>query len=199
MNIHLLILNCNIQIVLIQIHYLQFVFHLFVHSRDYVSLPHYGANEDDDDDIPNNKCEKSLQSLFDALTTPSKEANTHDISRFDNNTLTYLSPATTRLHKDICGNSSDKCFGHTTVSLRNSRKSILENIDWMIQYGRIEENADAAEIFDEMEKFVQEAKLKMQNKILIKKNRGRKQGTLEFAAYDGKKKKAESRLKGYAG
>jgi hypothetical protein len=39
----------------------------------------------------------------------------------------------------------------------------------------------------------------MQNKILIKKNRGRKQGTLEFAAYDGKKKKAEARLKGYAG
>ena len=113
--------------------------------------------------------------------------------------MTYLSPATTRLHKDICGNSSDKCFGHTTVSLRNSRKLILENIDWMIQYGRIEENADAAEIFDEMEKFVQEAKLKMQNKILIEKNRGRKQGTLEFAAYDGKKKKAEARLKGYAG
>ncbi len=69
----------------------------------------------------------------------------------------------------------------------------------MIQYGRIEENADAAEIFDEMEKFVQEAKLKMQNKILIENNRGRKQGALEFAAYDGKKKKAEPRLKGYAG
>ena len=50
-----------------------------------------------------------------------------------------------------------------------------------------------------MEKFVQEAKLKMQNKILIEKNRGRKQGTLEFAAYDGKKKKAEAILKGYAG
>ena len=199
MNIHLPILNCNIQIVPVQICYLQFVLYLFVHSRDYVSLPNYGANEDDDDEIPNNNCEKSLQSLFDALTTPSKEANTHDISRFDNNTLTYLSPATTRLHKDVCGNSSDKCFGHTTVSLRNSRKSILENIDWMIQYGRIEENADAAEIFDEMEKFVQEAKLKMQNKILIEKNRGRKQETLEFAAYDGKKKKAEARLKGYAG
>jgi hypothetical protein len=154
---------------------------------------------DDDDKFPNNNCEKSLQSLFDALTTPSKDADTHDISRFDNNTLTYLSPATTHLHKDICGNSSDKCFGHNTVSLRNSRKSILENIDWMIQYGRIEENADAAEIFDEMEKFVEGAKLKMQNKILIEKNSGRKQGILEFAAYDGKKKKAEARLKGYAG
>ncbi len=59
----------------------------------------------------------------------------------------------------------------------------------MIQYGRIEEKAYAAEIFNEMEKFVEEAKLKMQNKILIKKNRGGKQGTLEFAAYDGKKKR----------
>ncbi len=78
------------------------------------------------------------------------------------------------------------------------KPTILENIYWMIQYGRIEENADAAEIF-EMEKFVEEAKLKMQNKILIEKNSGRKQGILEFVAYDGKKKKAEARLKGYAG
>ncbi len=72
---------------------------------------------------------------------------------------------------------------------------MLENIYWMIQYGRIEENADAAEIFDEMEKFVEEAKLKMQNKILIKKNRGRKQGILEFSAYDGKKKRQRLDLK----
>ena len=116
MSIHLPILICSIHIVIIQIRYLQFVLYFFVHSRDYVSLPNYGAYEDDDDEFPNNNCEKSLQSLFDALTTPSKEANTHDISRFDNNTLTYLSPATTCLHKDICRNSSDKCFGHTQLA-----------------------------------------------------------------------------------
>ncbi len=99
---------------------------------DYTSLPHYGAQDDDDDEYPNNTCQKSLESLFETLTTPSKDSDTHDISRFENNTLTYLSPATTRLHKELCGNSYAKIGGRSTMSLRTSRKSMLENIDWMI-------------------------------------------------------------------
>jgi hypothetical protein len=35
--------------------------------------------------------------------------------------------------------------------------------------------------------------------ILLEKNKGRQLGKLEFAAYDGKKKIPEPRLKGYAG
>jgi hypothetical protein len=37
----------------------------------------------------------------------------------------------------------------------------LYNIDWIIQYGMIEDNADAAAIFDDMEKYVQKYKLKL--------------------------------------
>lgn len=173
--------------------------YVFLHSHDYTSLPHYGAQDDDDDEFPNNTCQKSLESLFETLTTPSKDSDTHDISRFENNTLTYLSPATTRLHKELCGNSYEKIGGRSTMSLRTSRKSMLENIDWMIEYGMIEENAEAAKFFNEMEKFVQKSKLKLQNNILMEKNRGKQQGRLEFAAYDAKKKKPEPRLKGIAG
>jgi hypothetical protein len=57
--------------------------------------------------------------------------------------------------------------------LRESRKSILYNIDWMIQHGMIEENAEAAEIFHEMEKYVQKCKMKLQETILLEKNKGR--------------------------
>jgi hypothetical protein len=75
---------------------------------------------------------------------------------------------------------------------------MLNNIDWIIQYGMIEDNADAAAIFDDMEKYVQKCKLKLQEMILLEKNQGRRLGKLEFAAFDGKKK-TEPRLKGYAG
>jgi hypothetical protein len=87
--------------------------------------------------------------------------------------LTYLSPATKRLQQDITGNSAWKISLHTSKTLRESRKSILYNIDWMIQHGMIEENAEAAEIFDEMEKYVQKCKLELQETILLEKNKER--------------------------
>ena len=52
----------------------------------------------------------------------------------------------------------------------------------------IEENAEAAEIFHKMEKYVQKCKLKLQETILLEKNKRKQLGRLEFAAYDGKKK-----------
>ncbi len=105
--------------------------------------------------------------------------------------MTYLSPATKRLQQDIAGNSAQKISLNTNETLRESRKSILYNIDWMIQHGMIEDNAEAAEIFHEMDKYVQKCKLKLQETILLEKNKGRHLGKLEFAAYDGKKKKPE--------
>jgi hypothetical protein len=65
---------------------------------------------------------------------------------------------------------------------------MLYNIDWFIQHGMIAENADVAAIFDDMEKYVQKCKLKLQEMILREKNQGQRLGNLEFAAYDGKKK-----------
>jgi hypothetical protein len=73
---------------------------------------------------------------------------------------------------------------------------MLNKIDWIIQYGVIEDNADAAAIFDDMEKYVQNCKLKLQEMILLEKNQGRKLGKIKFAAFDGKRKKTEPRLKG---
>ncbi len=128
-----------------------------------------------------------------------KEGPTNELSRFDNNTLTYLSPAIKRLQQDIAGNSAQKISLNTSETLPESRKSILYNIDWMIQHGMIEENAEASEIFHEIEKYVQKCKLKLQETILLEKIKGRQLGKLEFAAYDGKKKNPEPQLKGYAG
>jgi hypothetical protein len=52
-------------------------------------------------------------------------------------------------------------------------------------------------IFDDMEKYVQKYKLKLQEMILLEKNhQGRRLGKLEFAAIDGKKKKNRATTKG---
>ncbi len=72
-----------------------FLWHKSVYSEGYDSLPYYGARDIDYDTDPNDQCIKSLESLFESLKTPAKEGPTNELSRFDNNTLTYLSPATT--------------------------------------------------------------------------------------------------------
>ncbi len=102
--------------------------------------------------------------------------------------MTYLSPASKYLQQDIAGNSAQKISLNTSETLRESRKLILYSIYWMIQHGMIEENAEATEIFHEMGKYVQKCKLKLQETILLEKNKGRQLGKLEFAAYDEKKK-----------
>jgi hypothetical protein len=158
-------------------------------KRDgYASLPYYSARDIDYNTDPNEQCKKSLESLFDSITTPSKECSKKKISRFDNNTLAYISLATTHLQRDIASNSAQKICLHSSDTLCESRKSMLYNIDWIIQYCMIEDNADAAAIFDDMEKYVQKCKLKLQEMILLEKNQGRKLGKLEFAAFDGKEK-----------
>ncbi len=101
---------------------------------------------------------------------------TNELLRFDNNTLTYLSPATKCIQQDIAGNSAWKISLNTSKTLRESRKSILYNIDWLIQQGMTEDNAQATEIFHEMEKYVQKCKLKLQETILLEKNKGRHLG-----------------------
>ena len=179
---------------IIEFHTASFLWYKSVYSNGYASLPYYGAHDIDYDTDPNDQSAKSLESLFESLNTPAKEGPTNELSRFDNNTLTYLSPATKRLQQDIAGNSAQKISLNTSKTLRESRKSILYNIDWMIQHQMIEDNAEATEIFHEMEKYVQKCKLKLQETILLEKNKGRKLGKLEFATYDGKRKKPEPRL-----
>ena len=172
-----------------------------VYSDEYPSLPTYNPSftECEKDNENGHGCAKSLESLFEALSTPSKEINDNDISRFNDNTISYLSPATKQLHNDLANNRQATCLHHTTQTLRDSRKTVIESLDWMIQYGMITENPHAAEIFDDLEKYVQKTKWKLQQIRLQDKNKPPRQGNLEFAAYNHKKKKPEKRLKGLAG
>ncbi len=147
-----------------------------VYSEGYAAHTNCGAQDNDYDTDPKDHCSKSLKSLFESLNTPLKEGHTHELLRFDNNTLTYLSPSTKRLQQDIGINSVWSISLHSSKTLRESRILMLYNINWMIQHGMIEENVAASEIFHDMEKYIQRWKLKLQDTILQEKNKERQLG-----------------------
>jgi hypothetical protein len=60
---------------------------------------------------------------IDDVISPLK--NHTDLSRFQNNIMTYVSPMTKRLHNDIEENSPSRIRHHNAVSLRESRKNMI--------------------------------------------------------------------------
>ena len=57
----------------------------------------------------------------------------------------------------------------------------------------------SAFMFDEMEKTLQKYKLELQQRKLSQPKTPPRKGMIEFAAFNGKKKKPEPRLKGFGG
>jgi hypothetical protein len=133
--------------------------------------------------------EKSLESLFEQVMSPTKTGHQSEIARFNDNTLSYLSPQTKKLHSDILKKSPANLFHHNNNTIRASRKNMLTNIDYMIDYGELMNNPKAAKIFDDMEKFVQDLKMKIQQLIISDQLTQPKEGSIEFAAFFGRKKK----------
>jgi hypothetical protein len=60
---------------------------------------------------------------------------------------------------------------------------MLANIDCMIDYSELMNNPKAAKIFDDMEKFVQDSKFKIQQLVMSDKLTQPKEGSIEFAAF----------------
>jgi hypothetical protein len=83
----------------------------------------------------------------------SSNQNPHDLSRYQNNIMTYISPSTKRLCDDIIRNSPSRVRHHNAESLRASYKNMISTIDYIISIGEIEEDPQSAIMFDDMEKF----------------------------------------------
>jgi hypothetical protein len=56
--------------------------------------------------------EKSLESLFEQVMSPTKTGHQSEIARFNENTLSYITPQTKKLHSDILKNSPAIFFHH---------------------------------------------------------------------------------------
>ncbi len=121
--------------------------------------------------------------------SPTKTGHQSEIARFNDNTLSYINPQTKNLLSYILKNSPANLSYHNNDTIWASQKNMLTNIDYMIDYGELVKNPKAAKIFDDMQKFVQDLKLKIQQLIMSDKLTQPKEGSIEFAAFTGKKRK----------
>jgi hypothetical protein len=150
----------------------------------------------DDDELAVNQ---SLDVLFEEASTPTKKKHTNEISGFNDNLLSFISPSSKQLHQDIAGNSPANLCHYTKETLRESRKHMLESIQYILDYGKVDVNPKAAKKIDDLEKYVQKSKLEIQKLLLLEKVKSPQKGRIEFAAFNNKKQKPEPRLKGPAG
>jgi hypothetical protein len=72
---------------------------------------------------------------------------------------------------------------------------MVDNIQYIIKHGNIANNERVGQLWDELEKFIREIKMKVQQEAYVtpvKKN-------LSFPAFDSKKSKPIAKFKGIAG
>ena len=134
---------------------------------------------------------------IDDFISPLKHHN--DLSRFQNNIMTYVSPMTKRLHNEIQENSPSRLLHHNAVSLLESRKNMISIIDYIIDNGNIDKDPQTAILFDKMEKTLQMIKLEFQQLQISQPKTPPRKGMIEFPAFNAPKKKPEPRLKGLGG
>ncbi len=87
---------------------------------------------------------KSLESFFEQVMSPTKTGHQSEIVRFNNNTLSYISPQTKKLHSNILKNSPANLFRHNNNTIWALQKNMLTNNDYMFDYGELMNNPKAA-------------------------------------------------------
>ena len=131
---------------------------------------------------------KALQSKFDDAVTPLKDNPLSEFIRFtSDNTTQYMSPASRQLHHNNYENSPANICHHNTQTLQASRKNMLENIQYILDYGNVHGNAKAADIFDDMEKYIEKAKIQIMELNHVEKIKTPPKGRIEFAAFNLKR------------
>jgi hypothetical protein len=69
-------------------------------------MTNYDPEDKIDSDSDEDPVQKTLELLFDKGTISTKKGHMHQISRFCNNILSFMSPVTKQLHMYICQNRS---------------------------------------------------------------------------------------------
>jgi hypothetical protein len=77
------------------------------------------------------------------------------LMRLDKQTKSFLSHQTQRLHQDLENNSAERLCMPTMASLNQSRKNMLENIDYVKTYCNVENNPRVARIWAEKEHYLE--------------------------------------------
>jgi hypothetical protein len=144
------------------------------------------TNFDPIDNTDDNKLavNQSPDALFEEASTPTKKKHTNEISCFNDNLLSFISPSSKQLHQDIAENSPVNLCHHTKETLRESWKYMLERIQFILDYGKVDVNPKAAIFFDDLEKYVQKSKLEIQKLLLLEKVKTPQKRKIEFVAFE---------------
>jgi len=89
-----------------------------------------------------------------------------ELCRFQNNTHCALNDDTLRLQNQLAIHSPAKVRLPSETQVRQSRKNMLECIDYIISNGDISENPKIAEIWDDLERVIQEKQVLVRNIVL---------------------------------
>ena len=121
-----------------------------------------------------------------------------ELSRYQNNINCSTNDETLRLQNDLEHHSPAKVRIPTEDQMRESRKNMIGNIDYIMLYGNVTGNPKTAEIWEQLEMAIQDCQVATRNLILGSSTTT--EGTsVVWPAFNTKKKKATKRLKGITG
>ncbi len=128
------------------IHYTLFDIYEYIFSNNYDLLASNDTNhgiverelsinieDSTESQLNESPCKKSLEFLFEEVMTPTKTGHQNEIARFYENTLSYISPETKKLHSDILKNSpANHSIIITIQSEYHGKTSWQISITWLI-------------------------------------------------------------------
>lgn len=153
------------------------------------------CNDDniEDDFLPSDKVDNEL-----VPTSLDNDFQLTELCRFQNNTHCALNDGTLRLQQQLESHSPAKVRMPSETQVRQSRKNMIECIDYIISNGDISENPEIAEIWDNLERVIQEKQVLVRNIVLSSTTKSVGNG-IEFPALTSNKTKVVKRYKGITG
>ena len=121
-----------------------------------------------------------------------------ELCRFQNNTHCALNDDTLRLQNQLAIHSPAKVRLPRKTQVRQSRKNMHECIDYIINNGEISENPKVAEIWEDLERVIQEKQVLVRNLILSSGTKTDGNGVV-WPALTSKKRSVMQRYKGVTG
>jgi hypothetical protein len=121
-----------------------------------------------------------------------------ELARYNNKIHSSTNNETMRLQHDLEEHSPAKVRIPTEEQMRESRKNMIGNIDYIMQYGNVSGNPETAEIWERLEMTIQDFQVEAR-KIILGSSTPTKEKSVVWPAFTMKKKQTTKRFKGITG
>jgi len=156
-------------------------------------MQRYDGNNVDEDLAPSEDDDNDL-----VPTSLDNDFQLSELCRFQNNTHCALNDDTLRLQQQLEIHSPAKVRLPSEMQVRQSRKNMHECIDYVISNGDISHNPAVAEIWEELERLIQEKQVLVRNIVLSSATKPVGNGVV-WPALTSKQKTVMKRYKGISG